>query len=90
MKVIAVFCGAYHTFVQNSKGEIYSFGLNIKGQLGIGSFDNEKKPMLVYGLLPGGTKNAKSQAYIEINECHKKSKAERTFQKEALTDITSI
>lgn len=49
----------------------------MKGQLGIGSFENEKKPMLVYGLLPGGNKHPKAHAYIEVNECHKKSKADR-------------
>lgn len=49
----------------------------MKGQLGIGSFDNEKKPMLVYGLLPGGSKNPKSHTYMEVNECQKKSKGDR-------------
>lgn len=77
MKISNVFCGAYHSFVQTLKGEIYAFGLNMKGQLGIGSFENEKKPMLVYGLLPGGNKHPKAHAYIEVNECHKKSKADR-------------
>ena len=35
-------------------------GLNIKGQLGIGSFDNVNKPKIVVSLLPYGTKNPKS------------------------------
>lgn len=38
MKITNIKCGAYHSFVQNSKGEIYGFGLNMKGQLGVGSF----------------------------------------------------
>jgi alpha-tubulin suppressor-like RCC1 family protein len=67
MKIIAVYCGAYHSFVQNSKGEIFAFGLNMKGQLGVGSFDNKRKPVLVYSLLPGGAKNPKSNFFIETN-----------------------
>lgn len=35
-------------------------GLNIKGQLGHGNFDNTNKPKLVVSLLPSGTKNPKS------------------------------
>jgi alpha-tubulin suppressor-like RCC1 family protein len=40
MKITGVFCGSYHSFVQTVKGELYGFGLNMKGQLGIGTFDN--------------------------------------------------
>ena len=64
MKIVGVYCGSYHSFVQNNKGQIYAFGLNMKGQLGIGTYQNEKKPCLVYSLLPGGVKNSKSTAYI--------------------------
>lgn len=35
-------------------------GLNIKGQLGHGNFENVNKPKLVVSLLPHGTKNPKS------------------------------
>ena len=35
-------------------------GLNIKGQLGQGNFENHNSPKLVVGLLPYGTKNPKS------------------------------
>lgn len=35
-------------------------GLNIKGQLGHGNFENYNKPKLVVSLLPNGTKNPKS------------------------------
>jgi alpha-tubulin suppressor-like RCC1 family protein len=38
MKIVQIATGAYHSFAMNSKGEIYAFGLNMKGQLGIGSF----------------------------------------------------
>lgn len=38
MKIAKIVSGSYHSFVQNSKGEVYGFGLNMKGQLGIGTF----------------------------------------------------
>lgn len=38
MKIVAIYAGAYHSFVQNIKGELYTFGLNLKGQLGLGSY----------------------------------------------------
>ena len=65
MKIVNVYCGAYHSFVQNSKGEIYAFGLNLKGQLGIGPYEDKKKPYMVYSLLPGGVKNPRSTFYID-------------------------
>ena len=37
-KIVGVFCGSYHSFVITSKNDVYAFGLNIKGQLGIGSY----------------------------------------------------
>jgi mitogen-activated protein kinase kinase kinase 9 len=37
-----------------SKGEVYSWGLNIKGQLGLGHYENISIPTLVYSLLPFG------------------------------------
>jgi alpha-tubulin suppressor-like RCC1 family protein len=67
MKIMAVYCGAYHSFIQNSKGELYAFGLNLKGQLGLGTFGNKKKPSLVYSLLPGGVKNPKANFFIETS-----------------------
>ena len=36
-KAAKVFCGAYHSFVQTTKGELLAFGLNNFGQLGIGT-----------------------------------------------------
>lgn len=65
MKIVKIVCGSYHSFVQNSKGEVYAFGLNIKGQLGIGSYENRKKPSLIFSLLPNGNKNPKSNFFIE-------------------------
>lgn len=39
-KIVGVYCGAYHSFVITSKNDVYAFGLNIKGQLGVGSYEN--------------------------------------------------
>jgi mitogen-activated protein kinase kinase kinase 9 len=64
MKINAVYCSGYHSFVINQKGEIFGFGLNLKGQLGVGSFDNKNKPTLVYSLLPNGNKNPRSNFFI--------------------------
>ena len=33
-------CGAAHTIVKTSNNEVYSFGLNDKGQLGLGKSGN--------------------------------------------------
>jgi alpha-tubulin suppressor-like RCC1 family protein len=75
MKVMSVFCGAYHSFIQNAKGELYSFGFNLKGQLGLGTFDDKKKPVLVHSLLPGGTKNPKASFFADsLSECRRKQR----------------
>lgn len=59
-KISQVACGAEHTFLLTTKNEVYCCGLNIKGQLGLGTFDNCPKPKLVTSLLPHGEKNAKA------------------------------
>ena len=46
-----------------SKGEVYSWGLNIKGQLGLGCFDNVTTPTLVYSLLPFGSSNGRAAGH---------------------------
>ena len=89
MKVMGVFAGAYHSFVQNSKGEIYAFGLNMRGQLGINNYENRKKPILVYSLLPGGYKNPRSNFFIETAEYRRKSKKSRDENAE-FNNITNI
>jgi len=43
-KVVAVFCGAYHTFVQTDKKEVFVFGLNNYGQCGTGSLEDSYVP----------------------------------------------
>lgn len=72
VKVNGVYCGAFHSFVITTKNDVYAFGLNMKGQLGIGSYENEHKPVLVYSLMSGGIKNPRSSIYIETLEYQKR------------------
>jgi mitogen-activated protein kinase kinase kinase 9 len=40
VKVTGVYCGSYHSFIITNKNDVYAFGLNMKGQLGVGSYEN--------------------------------------------------
>lgn len=50
-QIIQIACGQYHSLALTNSGEIYSFGSNLYGQLGLG-FECEKvmKPTLVKSL----------------------------------------
>lgn len=50
--VVQISCGQFHSLVLTNSGELYGFGSNIHGQLGLG-FDSEKvtKPTLIKSLL---------------------------------------
>lgn len=61
----------------------------MKGQLGVGSYDNKKKPTLVYSLLPNGQKNPRSSFFIETNEYKKKTKKHRDENSD-LANITNL
>lgn len=37
-QIVDIFCGNYHNFLVNKKGQVYSFGMNNFGQLGIGFY----------------------------------------------------
>lgn len=52
IKVDKVFAGAYHSFVLTEYGNVYSFGLNNMGQLGVGSLEPNSTgtPQLVTAL----------------------------------------
>ena len=39
-------------------GELYSWGLNFKGQLGVGDFENRTQPVLVDSFTTGGAMNS--------------------------------
>ena len=42
-----IFCGNHHSFYINKKGQVFGWGLNNHGQLGIGHKDNTSIPTLV-------------------------------------------
>jgi alpha-tubulin suppressor-like RCC1 family protein len=44
-------CGSEHSFALSKDGELYSWGLNFKGQLGLGDFENRPEPTLVESLI---------------------------------------
>lgn len=43
----AIVCGSEHSFALTTDGELFSWGLNFKGQLGVGDFENRAQPTLV-------------------------------------------
>lgn len=42
-----VSCGSEHSMGVTTEGDLYSWGLNFKGQLGVGDFENRAAPVLV-------------------------------------------
>jgi mitogen-activated protein kinase kinase kinase 9 len=46
-RIEAASCGAEHSMAITSDGEVYAWGLNIKGQLGLGDCENRTLPTLV-------------------------------------------
>lgn len=49
---IDVFCGNQHSFYINDKNQVFSWGLNNHGQLGLGNKFNSSVPARVHGLDP--------------------------------------
>lgn len=51
-QIVQIACGHYHSLALTNSGELYSFGSNLYGQLGLG-FECEKvtKPTLVKSLI---------------------------------------
>jgi alpha-tubulin suppressor-like RCC1 family protein len=47
-----VCCGSEHSFCLSTEGEVFSWGLNFKGQLGLGDFENRYEPTIVDQLTP--------------------------------------
>ncbi|XP_065336895.1 RCC1 and BTB domain-containing protein 1-like [Cloeon dipterum] len=52
-KVVQVACGGDHTLALTSEGEVYAFGRNANGELGLGTTDRHFLPQRVGGLLDG-------------------------------------
>ena len=46
-KIETIVCGAEHTVAITNDGEVYTCGLNLKGQLGLGDTHNRNSPTLV-------------------------------------------
>ena len=44
-------CGSCHCFALTTEGALYSWGLNLKGQLGTGNYDNATEPVLLASLV---------------------------------------
>lgn len=49
-RIIAVACGSFHTLAVNDSGEVYSWGVGEKGQLGHGDLESRKVPTQVVAL----------------------------------------
>ena len=49
-EIAHVSCGAEHSFALTTSGELYSWGLNFRGQLGHGDLENRSRPTLVKNL----------------------------------------
>lgn len=49
-KFTAAYCGGYHTILVHETNELFSFGLNNYGQLGLGDLDEHDIPDLVEGI----------------------------------------
>jgi alpha-tubulin suppressor-like RCC1 family protein len=49
---VHIACGAEHSFALSTTGELYSWGLGFKGQLGHGDFENKLRPTLVKNMSP--------------------------------------
>lgn len=45
--IVQISCGSDHSFVLTSTGEVYSWGMNFKGQLGLGDLENRREACLV-------------------------------------------
>ncbi len=47
-----IVCGARHTFILKESGELFTFGWNGRGQLGLGDYDDRNIPTLLITLTP--------------------------------------
>ncbi len=51
-QIIQISCGSDHSFALSNIGEVYSWGLNFKGQLGVGDLENWYEAVIVQSLIP--------------------------------------
>jgi len=45
--IVQISCGSDHSFALSNTGDVYSWGLNFKGQLGLGDVENWNEATLV-------------------------------------------
>jgi Protein tyrosine and serine/threonine kinase/Regulator of chromosome condensation (RCC1) repeat len=69
-KIETVVCGSEHTLAITNDGEVYTWGLNLKGQLGLGDTSNRFSPALVENI------SSKHSSY----QGHSLEKGERVVQ----------
>ena len=63
----------------------------MKGQLGIGNFEDRKKPIIVHSLLPNGLKNKKSSFFADtFSESKKKQPRRHRDDMPELANITNL
>jgi alpha-tubulin suppressor-like RCC1 family protein len=50
-KIIAISAGGEHSLIMNSQGQVFGFGNNTDGRLGLGDTDDKYSPTLIEGLV---------------------------------------
>ena len=82
-----VACGSEHSMALTTDGDLYSWGLNFKGQLGVGDFENRAQPLLIDSFVTGGnainlpgssTNNSSQQTKKYLVQMLKRSKSKET------------
>jgi alpha-tubulin suppressor-like RCC1 family protein len=66
--VVAVSAGWQHTLALKSDGTVWAWGLNVKGQLGDGSFTERNSPVQVSGLVDVVAVSAGEQASLALKK----------------------
>ena len=51
--IAQISCGSEHSFAVTDAGDLYSWGINFKGQLGLSDFESRSRPTLVKNMSPG-------------------------------------
>ena len=73
-------------YLNKANNEVYSWGLNLKGQLGVGEYDNRTLPNIVSSLLPRGSGLTPSSKDILIKR--QKSSNDLLNKNDPITDIS--
>ena len=60
VKIKAISTSSFHSLILSEEGDVYSFGRNDKGQLGVNDFDHRNKPTLIKLEKDGNKVNVKA------------------------------